>query len=144
MFFASIGIEISLPNMTTATVLFSAALLAVAIVTKVVGCGIGAKICGYSKRESIQIGVGTISRGEVALIVASKGSALGLMSNLYFGPTIMIVMITTIITPILLNCVFSPKKAENYDTKIHRDLADRYEEAELIDLNSQSGQPLNV
>lgn len=133
MFFASIGIEVTLPDMTTATVLFSLALLAVAIVTKVVGCGVGAKICGYSKRESIQIGVGTISRGEVALIVASKGSALGLMSNLYFGPTIIIVIITTIITPILLKCVFSHKKVGSYDAIIQSDLIERCKETEQID-----------
>lgn len=77
-------------------------LIIVAILTKIIGCGIGAKLCGYSNCEVIQIGIGMISRGEVALIVANKGMKLGIM-NSYFLPSIIImVIITTIITPILL------------------------------------------
>jgi len=137
IFFASIGIMVELPQMSAAIVLFSVALLIVAIITKIVGCGAGAKICGYSNSESLQIGVGMISRGEVALIVASKGSALGLMSTVYFGPTIIDVIITTIITPILLKFVFSREKVGKYDDMIQSDLIDRYEETEQIDIVTQ-------
>jgi Kef-type K+ transport system membrane component KefB len=143
MFFASIGIEVELPHMTTGVVLFSVALLVVAILTKIMGCGFGAKICGYSKQESLQIGVGTISRGEVALIVASKGSTLGLMSTLYFGPTIIVVIITTIITPILLKLVFAKEKVGKYDALMQSDLIDRYEETEQIDLVTQRIMEMN-
>lgn len=111
IFFASIGIGVELPNMTMKLILFSVLLLVVAIITKIAGCGLGAKMCGYSKSESTQIGVGMISRGEVALIVANKGSALGLMSSVFFGPTIIIVIVTTIITPILLKIVFNREKS---------------------------------
>lgn len=64
---------------------------------------------GYTSRESLQIGVGMISRGEVALIVANKGEALGLISDTLYAPIVVMVVITTIITPILLKIVFKKK-----------------------------------
>ncbi|MHB8132478.1 MAG: cation:proton antiporter, partial [Mobilitalea sp.] len=109
VFFASIGLKVVLPHMTTSLVIFSVLLLLVAILTKVIGCGIGAKISRYSNREAVQVGCGMISRGEVALIVASKGSSLGLMSATFFGPIIVTVIITTIISPILLKFAFHHK-----------------------------------
>ena len=81
IFFASIGLKVVIPQMSATIVWFAVILTVVAILTKVVGCGLGARLCKYSGRESLQIGVGMISRGEVALIVASKGEALGLMSE---------------------------------------------------------------
>lgn len=106
MFFASIGIEVVLPEMSTNLILFAVSLVIVAVLTKVVGCGLGAKLCGYTKQESLQIGVGMVSRGEVALVVASKGAAVGLMSATYFGPVVIVVVATTILAPILLKLVF--------------------------------------
>lgn len=108
IFFASIGLKVALPSMTITIVIFSILLLIVAIITKIIGCGLGAKLCRFSNNESIQIGVGMISRGEVALIVASKGAAVGLMSEAIFGPIVIMVVATTIITPILLKIVFKP------------------------------------
>ncbi len=102
IFFASIGINMTIPKMSISVVVMTIVLIIVAILTKIIGCGIGAKLCGYSNCEVIQIGIGMISRGEVALIVANKGMKLGIM-NSYFLPSIIImVIITTIITPILL------------------------------------------
>lgn len=106
IFFASIGLKVVLPDMNAQIVGFAVALTLVAILTKVVGCGIGAKMFHYSNVEAVQIGVGMISRGEVALIVASKGAALGLMGSQFMGPVVIVVIITTIITPILLKPVF--------------------------------------
>ena len=107
IFFASIGLSVSLPSMTMNIILFSVLLLIVAILSKIIGCGLGAKLCGYSNAEATQIGVGMISRGEVALIVANKGSALGILSPVFFGPTIIIVIVTTVVTPILLKLAFN-------------------------------------
>ncbi len=81
-------------------VLFTLLLLVVAILSKVVGCGVGRKSYGIYEPESMQIGVGMISRGEVALIVSSKGAAIGLMSTAFFGPVALVVVVTTIVTPI--------------------------------------------
>lgn len=107
IFFASIGISVSLTGMNNRIVIFSILLLIIAVVTKIVGCGLGALVCRYKKEEALQIGVGMISRGEVALIVASKGAAVGLIKTIYFGPIIVMVVVTTIITPILLKFVYS-------------------------------------
>lgn len=102
IFFASIGINMTIPKMSMSVIVMTIVLIIVAILTKIIGCGIGAKLCGYSNCEVIQIGIGMVSRGEVALIVANKGMKLGIM-NSYFLPSIIImVIITTIVTPILL------------------------------------------
>ncbi len=109
IFFASIGLKVIIPKMNFDIVLFSLLLVIVALATKILGCGFSAKACSYTNKESLQIGVGMISRGEVALIVASKGAAVGLMSSSYFGPIIIVVLVTTIIAPILLKLTFRTK-----------------------------------
>ena len=94
-------------------VVFALVLLGVAIITKIVGCGIGARLSGFNNRESLQIGCGMVSRGEVALIVANKGAAVGLMSPLLFGPVVIVVVVTTILSPILLKLSFGKKKKKD-------------------------------
>ena len=94
IFFASIGLKVVLPKMNGTVVAFAAVLTIVAILTKVIGCGLGAKLCHYKNYQAIRIGVGMISRGEVALIVASKGEALGLMGTQLMGPVVIVVIIT--------------------------------------------------
>lgn len=115
VFFASIGLKVELPNMSPTIILFSVLLVVVAVVTKIIGCGLGAKICRYTNAESIQIGMGMVSRGEVALIVASKGASVGLMSSVFFGPIVIMVVLTTIVAPILLKLVFRSKKGSDGD-----------------------------
>ena len=107
IFFASIGLKVELPKMGPAIIAFAAVITIVALLTKIIGCGLGAKVCGYKNYQALRIGVGMISRGEVALIVASKGAAVGLMSNNIMGPIIIVVVITTIITPIFRKPVFN-------------------------------------
>lgn len=109
IFFASIGLKVVLPKMNLEIVLFTVIICLVAVLTKVIGCGLGAKICKYTNKEALQIGVGMISRGEVALIVANKGEAVGLMSDKFFAPIVIMVVLTTIITPVLLKVVFKDK-----------------------------------
>ena len=127
LFFASIGIKVVLPAMNGKVVGFTVVLVIVAVLTKVLGCGLGAKVCGYKNYQCARIGVGMISRGEVALIVADKGSALGLMGSSFLGPVVIVVVITTIITPILLKFVFrfGPKGASGTGA-----LASNYEQIE--------------
>uniref|UniRef100_UPI0039EB8E9A cation:proton antiporter n=1 Tax=Clostridium perfringens TaxID=1502 RepID=UPI0039EB8E9A len=109
IFFASIGIKVQLTAMTKTIFIFAILLLIVAILSKIFGCALGAKLCKYSNRESIQIGTGMISRGEVALIVANKGIAMGLMLPEFLAPVVIVVVVTTIVTPILLKVVFNNK-----------------------------------
>lgn len=106
VFFASIGLQVELEGMNSHILFFAVVLTIVAILSKILGCGLGARLCRYSRKESLQIGVGMISRGEVALIVATKGAGLGLINSELFGPVIVVVVVTTIITPILLKLVF--------------------------------------
>ena len=109
IFFASIGLKVSLPEMNSTIVAFAVVLTIVAILTKVVGCGLGAKLCHYKNYQALRIGVGMISRGEVALIVAQKGYACGMLDDVLFAPIVVVVIVTTLITPILLKVVMKDK-----------------------------------
>lgn len=110
VFFASIGLKVNLSGFSSNILVFTVIMIVIAILSKVLGCGLGAKMCGFSMSDSLKIGVGMISRGEVALIVANKGDAIGLMHKEYFAPIIIMVVITTIMTPILLKIVYKDKE----------------------------------
>lgn len=118
VFFASVGLKVTLNAMSSSILIFTLLILVVAILSKVVGCGLGAKLCGYTNLQSAKIGIGMISRGEVALIVASKGAALGLMVNDFFAPIIIVVVVTTIITPILLKLIYK-YQAKHYEDPVY-------------------------
>lgn len=115
IFFASIGIKTVITGMSQELILFTLALLIVAILSKIVGCGLGAKICGFSNMDSLAIGVGMISRGEVTLIVAQKGEQAGLISSTLFPAVVLVVIVTTLITPILLKAVVYMKEQKKVD-----------------------------
>lgn len=133
VFFASVGLSMTSIKMDSNLVWFTVAIVLIALATKVVGCGLGAKICRYTGRESLQIGVGMISRGEVALIVAQKGAGLGLIDERYFVPIIIMVVFTTIVTPILLKFVFKGQAEETVeDSHIVKKIKDRQEYEEQI------------
>nr|WP_294584320.1 cation:proton antiporter [uncultured Anaerotignum sp.] len=120
IFFASIGIKTVITGMSQELILFTLALLIVAILSKIVGCGLGAKICGFSNMDSLAIGVGMISRGEVALIVAQKGEQAGLISSTLFPAIVLVVIVTTLITPILLKAVVYMKEQKQADAIVAR------------------------
>ena len=101
--------------MSTTILLFAVLLVLWAVVSKVVGCGLGAKLCRYSNQDALRIGVGMISRGEVALIVANNGIAAGLMKEEFFGPVVLMVIATTILTPVLLKLVYRGKEHDYSD-----------------------------
>lgn len=111
IFFASVGIKVTLGGMSADIWIFAILLVVVAVLSKMLGCGMGAKICGFTWKESLQTGVGMISRGEVALIVAEKGRQCGLIDEKLFAPIILVVIFTTLITPVLLKLVFKEKTA---------------------------------
>lgn len=110
IFFACIGLTIEMPELTVSLLVFAILITIVAVATKLFGCALGGKICGYSTRECFQIGAGMISRGEVALIVAKKGESCGLMDPKLFGPLVIVVVLTTIIAPIILKILFAKDK----------------------------------
>lgn len=137
IFFASIGIKTHFSALTGPIIIFTIVLLLVAILSKVIGCGLGARACGYSKKESLRIGVGMISRGEVALIVADKGAAIGLMNAALFGPLVIVVIVTTLITPILLKLVYKRSNDGGPEDQVYFEPEDE-EEADENDLEEMS------
>ena len=105
VFFVSIGMEVNAWHMN-GRISFFAMLLAIAVFGKVLGCGLGAYANGFSGRDSLIVGVGMIPRGEVGLITASLGWAAGLVTREVYVQVVMIVLLTTLITPGLLRFTF--------------------------------------
>ena len=81
------------------------------MVSKVIGGGIGARLGGFSSGESLRLGVGMASRGEVGLIVASVGLGAGLIGEVIFASVVIMLLATTLVTPILLRMLY-PRSAE--------------------------------
>ena len=113
VFLASIGLQISFNGITSSIIIFTALLTLVAIASKVIGCGIGAKLSRFSTRESLQIGAGMVARGEVSFIVAGKGIVAGFISPQLFPSVIIVVLITVMVTPFLLKAAYGGKTGDN-------------------------------
>ena len=86
--------------------------LIIALVTKIIGCGLMAKLCKFNWKDSLKIGVGMMTRGEVALIVSQKGLSVGLLTPIYFTAVILLIIISSISTPILLKVLYAKDKAD--------------------------------
>jgi Kef-type K+ transport system membrane component KefB len=93
---------------------FAAVLVLVAISGKLVGSGVGARLCGFSTIESVRVGVGMISRGEVGLIIAGYGLSRGVIGREVFSASVLVVLATTLITPPLLRMAY-PRRAARAD-----------------------------
>ena len=106
VFFASIGIKTEFTGMTMELLVFSIAFVLVALVTKIIGCGLAAKLCRFSNKDSLKVGVGMMTRGEVALIVAQKGLSVGLLEPVYFTPVILLIIISSLTTPMVLKALY--------------------------------------
>ena len=135
VFFASVGIKAEIDGMSGSMVLFSILLLLISIVTKIIGCGLGAKLCRFTGKESLQVGVGMVCRGEVALIVANRGLELGVLSSAMMAPVIITVVGGTILTPILLKLVFRHDDRTVSGTETN--LVDHYNKMEQLDIVSE-------
>jgi Na+:H+ antiporter len=105
VFFISIGLQADARALAQ-QVPFATSLILVAIVTKAIGCGVSSRLCGFDRRESVRVGIGMISRGEVGLIVAGYGLAEGLIGRDVFSASVLVVLATTMATPPLLHLVF--------------------------------------
>ena len=135
VFFASVGIKVDIEGMTGSLVLFAILLLIISVISKMIGCGLGAKLCRFTGKESLQVGVGMVCRGEVALIVANRGLELGVLSNVMMAPVIITVVGGTILTPIMLKLAFRHESAIAGVSGTN--LADRYEKMEQLDIVSE-------
>ena len=113
VFFVSIGLQADARSITGPSLLFLGVLLLVAVVSKVVGSGAGARLGGFSGSQALRVGVGMVSRGEVGLIVAAVGVGQGLVDPSLFSIVVVLVLLTTIITPVLLRQTFSDRAPPN-------------------------------
>lgn len=107
VFFVDVGLQADAGELAGSDILLLVVISAVAVVSKVAGCGLGAYLGGEGVRSSLQIGTGMVSRGEVGLIVASAGLANGLIDAGVFSVMVLMVLITTVVTPVLLRAVFA-------------------------------------
>lgn len=110
VFFASIGIKTSFADFKPEILLFALCFVLAGIFGKIIGCGVAAKVTKFSFRDSLKIGIGMIARGEVALIVAQKGIAAGLIPSIYLTAVVLLVIMTSFLTPILLKILFKDKE----------------------------------
>lgn len=110
VFFAGIGLKTDLSEVNMSIMLFAVCFILVALVTKIVGCGLAAKLCRHNLSDSAKIGVGMMTRGEVALVVAQKGLSVGLISPAFFTPVILLIIVSSVLTPILLKLLYSRDK----------------------------------
>ena len=109
LFFTAIGLKTDLSGLNMSLIWFSIAFVLVGCLSKIIGCGGSALALGFKRRESLQIGLGMMVRGEVALIVAQKGLAVGMVKAEYFAPVILLIIVSSMIVPILLGKAFSEK-----------------------------------
>ena len=112
IFFASIGLKTNLDSMSVGILIFSVAFVATGLLSKIIGCGLMARLCKFNGRDSLKIGVGMMTRGEVALIVSQKGLSAGLLTPVYFTSVILLIIISSILTPIILKILYSKDKTE--------------------------------
>lgn len=109
IFFASVGLEANLKGVNLKVFYITLVMFIIAVAGKLIGCSGAARLVKLSKSEALQIGTGMISRGEVAIITSNIGLQKGIISEEIFLPTLIVVILTTIITPILLKLTFSHK-----------------------------------
>ena len=107
VFFASIGLKTDISGLTPQILLFSVCFVIVALITKVIGCGLAAKVCRFSWADSLKVGVGMMTRGEVALIVAQKGLDIGVVDPVYFTAVILLIVVSSVATPLVLKVLFT-------------------------------------
>ncbi len=107
IFFASIGLKTNIKGLNGSIMMFAACFVLVALVTKIIGCGFMAKACRFNMSDSLKIGIGMMTRGEVALIVSQKGLSVGMMDDVYFTAVILLIIVSSIATPILLKLIYS-------------------------------------
>ena len=107
IFFVSIGLKTDLSAMNSRLFLFSLAFVGVALITKIIGCSLCAKCFKLKNIDCLKIGVGMMTRGEVALIITQKGMNLGFIDSSYFTAVILLIIISSITVPILLKLLYT-------------------------------------
>ena len=106
VFFVSIGLKTDFSNVDSSMIVFSIGFVIVAMLSKVIGCGLASKCFKYSWTDCLKIGAGMMTRGEVALIITNKGLGLGIIDSSYFTAVILLIIVSSIVTPVVLKLLF--------------------------------------
>lgn len=109
IFFAGIGLRTNLAGITPKILIFALVLFLMAVVSKILGCGFGAKVFKMNKKDSLRIGVGMVARGEVALMVAQKGINAGYITPEILPAIVLCIILAALVTPILLKLTYKEK-----------------------------------
>ena len=107
LFFASIGLKTNIEQVTPSLLIFCILFVIVGLVTKIIGCGAMSRLLGFKGSDALKIGVGMMTRGEVALIVAQKGLQVGMIESKYFTAVILLILVSSITTPIMLKLLYN-------------------------------------
>lgn len=118
VFFASIGLKTDVSGLTPDILLFCVCFVIVALATKIVGCGLAAKACRFNWGDSLKVGVGMMTRGEVALIVAQKGLEVGVVDPVYFTAVILLIVVSSVATPLGLKNLFVKMPPQTHPTQV--------------------------
>ncbi len=102
VFFANIGMMTNMRNMNSEILIFALLLIVAAVISKIMGCGLGARLCGMSGHQSLVVGIGMVARSEVALMVAQKGLDSGLIPEEALPAIVLSIVASALVTPILL------------------------------------------
>jgi Kef-type K+ transport system membrane component KefB len=106
VFLINIGLSTSVAELG-GSLFFAVALVLLAVASKAAGGALGAKLAGFSVSSSVAVGAGLVSRGEIALIVAALGMNKGIIDGNMFVALVIMVLITTVSTPLLLKCALN-------------------------------------
>jgi Kef-type K+ transport system membrane component KefB len=117
LFLVSIGLRVNARSLDAAAVVFMLLLTGVAIIAKIAGAGLGARLAKMPWAESLTVGIGMVSRGEVGLIIASIGLQQGLIDETVFASVVMMVLLTTLVTPLLLRRII-PRKEQDHGDRV--------------------------
>ena len=112
VFFASVGLQTNLKTVDMTILAFSVAFVIVGMLGKVVGCGLVAKLLKYNTSDALKIGVGMMTRGEVALIVAQRGLKAEIIDSRYFTAVILLIVLSSILTPIILKAMYASDESK--------------------------------
>lgn len=107
VFFASIGLQTDIRGIDKSILLFSVCFVLVGLLSKIIGCGAVSFLCGFRGKDTLKVGVGMMTRGEVALIVAQRALSVGALNGAYFTSVILLIISSSILTPILLKLLYS-------------------------------------
>ena len=115
VFFVSIGLKTDFSSVDSSMIVFSIGFVIVAMLSKIIGCGLVSKCFKYNWIDCLKIGAGMMTRGEVALIITNKGLGLGIIDSSYFTAVILLIIVSSIVTPVLLKLLFG--KSHDGDEK---------------------------